>query len=444
MANLTLSVDNISKLYRIGVPTVTSENRSNPLVRALTKPFANFRKYRSLYSFSDAELAGENPHKDILWALREVSFDMNEGDIVGVIGANGAGKSTLLKVISRITPPTKGRLTVRGRVSCLLEVGTGFHGELTGRENIYMSGTILGMRKLEVDAKFDDIVDFSGIGKFVDTPVKRYSSGMSVRLAFAVMAHLEPDLLIVDEVLAVGDVEFQRKCLNQMSEAGDRGRTVMFVSHNMSAVARLCKRGFFMRGGELVQDAPIADVVYSYMTAGGQSSAERVWEDMNEAPGDDSVRLHAVKVVGENSMPTGTVDIGHAMGIQITFDVLEPGHQLSPYITMVSDAGIDLFSSADSNRQFESEPREIGRYTTVCWVPAEFLAEGTHYVRVVMRAMNRQLLVFRESDVVAFNVIDEKNSGFGTTWWEGKPKGVVRPNLDWTYEYTPPAMIIKG
>ena len=211
MTNRTLSVDNISKLYRIGVPQVTSENSSNPLVRVLTKPFANFRKYRSLYSFSEAELAGETPRNDILWALRDVSFNMDEGDIVGVVGANGAGKSTLLKVISRITPPTKGRLTVRGRVSCLLEVGTGFHGELTGRENIYMSGTILGMRKREVDAKFDDIVEFSGIGKFVDTPVKRYSSGMSVRLAFAVMAHLEPDLLIVDEVLAVGDVEFQRE-----------------------------------------------------------------------------------------------------------------------------------------------------------------------------------------------------------------------------------------
>jgi lipopolysaccharide transport system ATP-binding protein len=444
MTKQILAAENISKLYRIGVPDVTAKNSSNPLLRAILKPLANFRKYRSLYSFTEAELSGAAQTPDILWALRDVSFAIHPGDVVGVVGANGAGKSTLLKVVSRITPPTLGRLEVRGRVSCLLEVGTGFHGELTGRENIYMSGTILGMRKREVDARFDDIVEFSGIGKFIDTPVKRYSSGMSVRLAFAVMAHLEPDLLIIDEVLAVGDAEFQRKCLNQMSEAGDRGRTVMFVSHNMSAVARLCKRGLFMKNGQLVQDAPIADVVYSYMTAGGSSLAERIWPDMSEAPGDDSVRLHSVKVVSETGMPTGSIDIGHAMGIQIAFDVLEPGHQLSPYITMVSDGGIDLFSSAESNRQFESTPREVGRYTTVCWVPPEFLAEGTHYVRVVMRAMNRQKLAFRESDVVAFNIIDEKNSGFGTAWWEGKPKGVVRPTLDWTYEYTAPSMVIEG
>ncbi|MDG1462867.1 MAG: ABC transporter ATP-binding protein [Gammaproteobacteria bacterium] len=444
MANPALSVENISKLYRIGVPEISKETISNPLVRALAKPLANLRKYHSLYSFTEKELSGKDPSKDILWALRDVSFEMNQGDLVGVVGSNGAGKSTLLKVVSRITPPTKGSLRVWGSVSCLLEVGTGFHGELTGRENIYMSGTILGMRKREIAAKFDEIVEFSGVGKFIDTPVKRYSSGMSVRLAFAVMAHLEPDLLIVDEVLAVGDVEFQRKCLNQMGDAGEQGRTVMFVSHNMAAVARLCKRGLFMQGGQLVQDAPIADVVYSYMTAGGASASERTWNDISEAPGDDSCRLHSVKVVSEAGVPTGSVDVGHSVGIQIAFDVLEPGHKLSPYITLVSDAGIDLFSSADSNRQFETVPREVGRYTTVCWIPPEFLAEGTHYTRVVLRAMNRQALVFRESDVVAFNVVDDSNVGFGTSWWEGKPKGVVRPRLDWTYEYTQPSMIIEG
>ena len=180
------------------------------------------------------------------------------------------------------------------------------------------------------------------------------------------------------------------------------------------------------------------------MTAGGASASERTWNDISEAPGDDSCRLHSVKVVSETGVPTGSVDVGHSVGIQIAFDVLEPGHKLSPYITLVSDAGIDLFSSADSNRQFETVPREVGRYTTVCWIPPEFLAEGTHYTRVVLRAMNRQALVFRESDVVAFNVVDDSNVGFGTSWWEGKPKGVVRPRLDWTYEYTQPSMIIEG
>jgi lipopolysaccharide transport system ATP-binding protein len=444
MSKRSLSLDNVSKLYRIGVPEVSGAANSNPLRRALAKPMANLRKYRSLYSFTDDELAGTSSSTDILWALRNVSFDIKQGELVGVVGKNGAGKSTLLKVISRITPPTKGSLTVWGRVSCLLEVGTGFHGELTGRENIYMSGTILGMRKREVDAKLEEIVEFSGVGKFIDTPIKRYSSGMSVRLAFAVMAHLEPDLLIVDEVLAVGDAEFQRKCLNHMGDAGEQGHTVMFVSHNMAAVSRLCQRGLFMQGGQLIQDAPIADVVYNYMTAGGGTTAERVWEDMTKAPGDDTCRLRSVNVVSEAAVPTGTVDIGHPVGIQMTFVVLEPGHNLSPYITMVSDAGIELFSSADSNRQFETTSREVGRYTTVCWVPPEFLAEGAHYVHVVLRAMNRQALVFHESDVVAFTVVDENNTGFGTSWWEGKPKGVVRPRLDWTYEYIQPSMIIEG
>jgi len=438
-----LSLENVSKLYRIG-SSEDLQTDAGAFQKFFLKPMANLRKYRSLYNFSAAELAGETESKDILWALRDVSFDIEQGDVIGVVGANGAGKSTLLKVVSRITPPTKGRLRVWGRVSCLLEVGTGFHAELTGRENIYMSGTILGMRKREVDAKFDEIVEFSGVGKFIDTPVKRYSSGMSVRLAFAVMAHLEPDLLIVDEVLAVGDAEFQRKCLNQMGEAGKQGRTVMFVSHNMSAVARLCRRGLYMEKGRLIQDAPISDVVYTYMTRGGNSAAEREWPDIEEAPGDDSARLRSVKIVNEKGAPAGTIDIGHAVGVQMTFDVLEPGHNLSPYITLVSDAGLDLFSSADSNKQFESTPREVGRYTTTAWIPAEFLAEGAHYVRVVMRAMNRQQLVFREPDVVAFNVTDERNTGFGHSWWEGKPKGVVRPNLNWTYEYTDPSMVIEG
>jgi len=443
MSEKALSVQDVSKLYRIGSPGSDKKNASFA-ERFLYKPVANLKKYRSLYKFSDAEMAGDDQSEDVLWALRDVSFEVGRGEVVGIVGKNGAGKSTLLKLISRITPPSKGRIEVHGRVSCLLEVGTGFHPELTGRENVYMSGTILGMRKREIDAKFEEIVEFSGVGKFIDTPVKRYSSGMSVRLAFAVMAHLEPDLLVVDEVLAVGDAEFQRKCLNQMGEAGNSGRTVMFVSHNMAAVARLCQRGLFMKHGRLEVDSTVDEVVYQYMLEGGSSASERFWEDIEEAPGDDTVRLRSVRVVSDEGKPTGTIDVGHAVGIEITFDVLEPGQLLSPYITMVSDAGLDLFSSSDSNRQFLEVPREVGRYRTVAWVPAEFLAEGAHYIRVVMRAMNRQALVFKEQDVVAFNVIDESNTGFGTAWWEGKPKGVVRPALNWTYEYTEPEMVIEG
>jgi len=242
MTDSALSVEGVSKIYRIGLQEQTYDSIGREFVEFVKSPIRNYRKYRSLYRFSDDVLSGNYTGDDILWALRDVSFQVKQGEVVGIIGVNGAGKSTLLKVISRITPPTKGQITIRGRVSSLLEVGTGFHPELTGRENVYLNGTILGMRKHEVERKFDEIVDFSGVEKFLDTPVKRYSIGIRVRLGLAVPAHLEPEILIIDEVLAVGDAEFQKKCLNKMEDVGNEGRTVLFVSHNMAAITRLCPR----------------------------------------------------------------------------------------------------------------------------------------------------------------------------------------------------------
>ncbi len=439
----SLVVDNVSKLYRIGSAADLQSQSANKLVRLLQKPIANYRKYKSLYSFSPAELSGEQQSPDVLWALKNVTASAEPGEVLGLVGANGAGKSTLLKIISRITPPTKGRVTVRGRVSCLLEVGTGFHPELTGRENIYMNATILGMRKKEVDACLDDIVEFSGVGKFIDTPTKRYSSGMNVRLAFSVMAHLEPELLIVDEVLAVGDAEFQRKCLNTMSSVGKHGKTVLFVSHNMAAVTRLCTRGLLMRHGELLMDGSAADVVHAHLTEGGNEVAEREWPDIESAPGDDAVRLRAVRVISESGAPVGAVDNDKAIGLQMVYDVLEPGHVLSPYFTLVSDAGIDLFSTADSDPAAAATAREPGRFISTAWIPAHMLAEGSHYLRVVMRSVREKYRPFTERDVVAFTVVDP-SGGLATSWWEGKPSGVIQPRLEWGTEYVAPDMIIEG
>jgi len=439
-----IQVDNLSKLYRIGNTSDLESSETNRFVKLLQRPLNNFRKYRSLYTFTEQELAGESNSKDILWALRDVSFDVDPGEVVGLVGANGAGKSTLLKIISRITPPTRGRVTINGRVSCLIEVGTGFHAELTGLENIYLSSAVLGMRKQEVDRKLDEIIAFSGIEKFINTPVKRFSSGMSVRLAFAVMAHLEPEVLIVDEVLAVGDAEFQRKCLNKMSSVGRAGRTVLFVSHNMAAVTRLCDRALLIRNGQLVMDSTSAEVVHNHVAADSDNPSYREWEDLETAPGDDVVRLRGVRIVNANGGQMSSANASRPVGIQMTYDVLEGGHILHPYFTVVTDAGVNLFSTADSDEAAGQVVRKPGRYISTAWVPGDLLAEGSHYVRVVMRSVTKQYRPFTERDVVAFTVVDDAYGSVSSSWWEGRPTGLIMPKLDWSTEYVPSEMIIEG
>jgi lipopolysaccharide transport system ATP-binding protein len=439
-----LEVENLSKLYRIGSAADLVSSESGKLMQALQKPVANFRKYRSLYKFSDAELAGKENQQDLLWALRDVSFTVAPGEVVGLVGANGAGKSTLFKVLSRITPPTKGRALISGRVSCLIEVGTGFHPELTGRENIYMASTILGMRKVEVDRKLDEIIDFSGVGKFIDTPTKRYSSGMSVRLAFAVMANLEPEILIIDEVLAVGDAEFQRKCLNKMASVGSHGRTVLFVSHNMAAVTRLCDRGLLIRNGQIVMDGTAADVVHQHVSGGSEDASSREWSDIDEAPGDDSVRLRSVRLVGQSGGAIAVANHSQPVGIQMTYDVLEEGQILSPYFTVVSDAGMDLFTTANADRSLDEQPRKPGRYINTAWIPGNLLADGSYYVRAVMRSVKKQYRPFTERDVITFSVVDDSEIVVAGGWWEGRASGVIKPDLKWTTEYVPEEMVIEG
>jgi len=245
---------------------------------------------------------------EMIWALEDVSFEIDQGEIVGIIGRNGAGKTTLLRLLSRISEPTAGYADVRGRLRSLLEVGTGFHGELTGRENIYLNGAILGMRRTEVNRKFDEIVEFSGVEKFLDTPVKRYSSGMYVRLAFAVAAHLEPEILIVDEVLAVGDAAFQKRCLGKMETIGRSGRTVVFVSHSMPTVTRLCSRAILLDGGHVVADGPTESIVARYLQADLGTTARREWPEPGSRPGDDVARLRSVTVVGADGQPVEAAD----------------------------------------------------------------------------------------------------------------------------------------
>jgi lipopolysaccharide transport system ATP-binding protein len=360
-----------------------------------------------------------------------VSFEVERGETVGIIGPNGAGKSTLLKILSRITEPTAGRVEIRGRVASLLEVGTGFHPELTGRENVYLSGTFLGMRKSEIDFQLDAIIDFSGLAKFADTPVKHYSSGMYVRLAFAVAAHLDPDILIVDEVLAVGDAAFQRKCLSKMEDVRQHGRTVLFVSHNMPAITRLCQRAILVAGGAIQQDGPAAEVTSSYLLTSLRSSAERAWPDPASAPGDDVVRLRSIRVKTSGGSTAEAADIREPVGIEMVYDVLKPGYCLVPKYEILNESGLCLFSTLGLEAEWRTRTRAMGRLVSTAWIPGNYLAEGMLLVSAAVFSPDPFKPHFSARDLVAFQVVDSLHGQSARGGWEGAIPGVVRPLLEW-------------
>jgi len=434
--DIAIKAEKISKRYRIGLKEERQETLAETLVHLLKSPLNNWHKYRSLYKFDQIPHDQDHNHPDIIWALKEVSFEVKKGETVGIIGLNGAGKSTLLKILSKITVPTSGRAILRGRISSLLEVGTGFHKELTGRENVYLNGTILGMRKKEVDQKFDEIVDFSGIEKFIDTPVKRYSSGMRVRLAFAVAANLEPEILLIDEVLAVGDVRFQKKCLNKMQDVGQHGRTVLFVSHNMPAVTRLCSRIILLGGGKVIADGPSHEVVSIYMNADKSSKAEREWPALMEAPGDEVVRLCGVRVKTKEGRVTDSMDIKEPVGIEIEYEVLQPGHVFIVYYHVLNEEGIEAFTPFDTDPSWKGRARLTGRYVSTAWIPGYFLAEGLFYIGVGIATLHPTVPRIRERDVIAFQAVDVINDDSVIEDYHGKFNGgVVRPFLKWETKF---------
>jgi len=435
--NIAIKVENISKCYRIGLKETMQDSLVKTVGNFIVNPLKNYRTYRSLYNFDDVNPGQDNNPSDVIWAVRGVSFDVNEGEMVGVIGVNGAGKSTLLKILSKITAPTSGRVTIRGRISSLLEVGTGFHPELTGRENVYLNGTILGMRKKEIDRKYDEIVDFSGVEKFIETPVKRYSSGMKVRLAFAVAAYLEPEILIIDEVLAVGDVRFQKKCMDKMKEVGQHGRTVLFVSHNMPAVTRLCGRAILLNGGKVQDDGPSDRIVSAYMSAGKTTAGERKWDDLMESPGDDVIRLRAVRVKTEDGRVTETVDIRYPVGIEIEYDLLKPGHELLVYYHVMNEDGIEAFETIDTDPSWRKKTRPIGRYVSTAWIPGNLLSEGMYFIGPAIRTMKPEIRRVRVDDAVGFHVIDSLEGNSARVDWIGDLAGVVRPLLKWETQFFP-------
>lgn len=436
---LSIKVENIGKVYRIGVRDQMQDSFLLEFYNFIKKPLKNYRKYRSLYQFSEEEIDKNDNQSDVLTALKDVSFEIAKGEIVGIIGLNGAGKSTLLKILSGITDPTFGKAEIRGRVLSLLEVGTGFHPELSGRDNVYLNGTILGMNKKEIDSKFDEIVDFSGIEKFIDTPVKRYSSGMKVRLAFSVGAHLEPEILIVDEVLAVGDAAFQKKCLGKMEDAGGMGRTVLFVSHNMPAILRLCPRVILLGGGCVIEDGASEKVVSKYLADGVGTVGTKVWSIPNEAPGNEVCRLCAVRIRTKEGQIAESMDIRHPIGLEMEYDVLESGHMLFPYYNLFNQEGIRVMSVVDTDPNWQGITREPGRYRVTAWIPGNLLSEGTYLVDAAMRAPEPKIRHFHERQVVAFQVAEDLSEGGGARGkgFVARMAAVIRPLLDWETDFNP-------
>ncbi len=370
-------------------------------------------------------------HQDEIWALRDVSFKVGEGEVLGVIGRNGAGKSTLLKILTRITTPTEGRAEIAGRVGSLLEVGTGFHGELTGRENVFLNGSVLGMKHREIQRKFSDIVEFSGVEKFIDTPVKRYSSGMYVRLAFAVAAHLEPEILLVDEVLAVGDAEFQRRCLGRMEDFSGSGRTVLFVSHNMQTIAQLCDRTIWLDDGRVVSDGPSSEVVARYLQSGYGKTASVEWSDVEAAPGDKLVRLRRVRVF-QDGETADAVDVRRPIGIEIAFRVLR-GKLVTPKIKVHDSQGNVAFNAMDTSARWR-EPVPPGDYVATAWIPANLLNEGLTSVQASVVTLAAPKLWPHANGSVVFHVQDPGEGDSARGFFTGQWKGVVRPLLEWTTE----------
>jgi len=429
MTDIAIRTENLSKQYRIGAH-LQKRNFREAFTDACIAPFRRAGKLFRGQATGAAEL------DETIWALKDVSLEIKQGEVVGIIGRNGAGKSTLLKIISRITEPTEGFADIHGHMGSLLEVGTGFHPELSGRENIFLNGAILGMRKEHIRQRFDEIVAFAEVEKFIDTPVKHYSSGMYLRLAFAVAAHLDPEILLVDEVLAVGDAQFQKKCLNKMQDVGKEGRTVLFVSHNMSAVTRLCQRAIIIHQGSVSLDGPSHQVVSSYLIEGHGPKGSREWT-LAEAPGGEVARLIGVRVKTDEGQVTTYADIRRPVILEMEYEVIKPGYILLPHFALYNGEGIAMFMSLDQDPLWRKRPRQTGRYISSALVPGNLLSEGMVFVEASNITLDPTINQFCEKEAVAFQVIDSQDGNSARGDWVGNLPGIIRPLLSWRTEYSP-------
>lgn len=424
MSSPIIAVENLSKRYIISHQRSQNDGLRHAIDGAMRSPIKWIRSYREQ----------KRQQAEEFWALKDVSYVINQGDVIGVIGRNGAGKSTMLKILSRITEPTSGLIRLTGRVASLLEVGTGFHPELTGRENIFLNGAILGMTKVEIKRKFDEIVAFAEVETFLDTPVKRYSSGMYVRLAFAVAAHLEPEILLVDEVLAVGDAAFQRKCLGKMGQVARQGRTILFVSHNMAAITRLCQRALWFERGRLIESGDTEHIVARYLASSTEEAGEVTYQDNGEkAPGSEFVRLEAIRVRGGNGHVTPLLDVRFPFTLEVQYRVLRQANNLRIGVRLNAQDGTVVLTSTDMDDQDELV-REPGVYISRCNVPAELLNSGQYYVTVGcdFPLVRTHFLI---DSALAFHI--EQTGGAGGHINDGRT-GLLRLRLPWNVDKIEP------
>jgi lipopolysaccharide transport system ATP-binding protein len=422
MRTISIRAEDLGKRYRIGQYITSYRTLRDVLVETASAPLRWVRRR--------TEQESEVPSPETIWALRHISFEIPQGQVLGVIGRNGAGKSTLLKLLSRVTEPTEGIAEIHGRVGSLLEVGTGFHPELTGRENIYLNGAILGMKRVEIDRKFDEIVAFAEVEKFIDTPVKRYSSGMYLRLAFAVAAHLEPEILVVDEVLAVGDAEFQRKCLGKMGEVAHEGRTVLFVSHNMSAIARLTQDTIVLDNGRIICYAPTAEAIDFYMTSGITQVGERRWNAGDVNLGDSPFMPIALRVLDHQGRLTNQIFSVEPFVVEFEYELFEDLTGLRVGLYLSTSRGESVFTSfdTDDSQAFERNTvRQKGRRVSRCRFPANLLNEG-RFVLGVNASSFRIQSYFTDEHALSFTV---DGTGAPGSHWAEQRRGPLRPALDW-------------
>jgi len=426
MSNTVISVEDLSKAYQLGVIGTGSFRGDVETwwARKRGRPSPHLK------------IGQEDPRSragEMIWALKDINFQVQRGEAVGVIGRNGAGKSTLLKILARVTAPTSGEVKVKGRIASLLEVGTGFHPELTGRENIFMNGAVMGMSRTEVSRKFDEIVDFSGVEKFIDTPVKRYSSGMYVRLAFAVSAHLEPDILVVDEVLAVGDAEFKKKCLVKMSAVADEGRTILFVSHSMSAINRLCSRVMLLDGGRVFREGAASDVTPVYAARSNEIQYSRSW-NLDKAPGSEEVKLSSAELLKNGSPLDGGVSVHDRITVRITYYVGKPNTKFRVALLFYVDDTC-AFATMEPN---ECVREQVGSYVSEVEIPAHLLNERQYSITVsVFTSLGGKNRFVYERDVLGYQVLDPMTGTSARGDYAQRFDGILRPLLKWNTSISP-------